>query len=187
MGERKAQLWAHTRSLCKLNQRPWEAMMGAHKQKQPWFLISSPWALELAPMQMPSLRLTTKNTPPLLCSGAFFTGGLRKQQVGSSQTSQCKLVLYLTNSTQFLLSGSRQWAQSSVWEMLLPRKNIYTTESGPHCAAALHLLCWESPALPDSPGASVAFVPHLRWARRQNLEPTTDWHHKGFTKCITLI
>lgn len=65
-------------------------------------------------MQTTGLELTTTNTPPLLYSGTFFTDGLRKHQVGSSQTSQCKLVLYLTNNTQFLLSGSPQWAQSSV-------------------------------------------------------------------------
>lgn len=54
---------------------------GHPQTKAPWFLIGSPCVLELVPIQMTSLRLTAKNTPPLLCSRTFFTGGLRTQRL----------------------------------------------------------------------------------------------------------
>ena len=65
------------------------------------------------------------------------------------------------------------WAQSSVWEMLLPRKNIYTTEWAAQHGSVFYSLGQESVALSDQV-LSTAFVPHLRSAWRQNLEPN-NW------------
>lgn len=142
--ESKAQTGTHIWSFCKLNQETLEGHGGYPRIKAA--PASNQLTLCLWSNTIADDRAKTHHHEH---TTSLFTDALRKHQVGSSQSSQCKLVLYLTNSTQCLLSGSPQWAQSSVWEMLVPRKNIYTTESGLCYAAAFSLLHHESVAMSD--------------------------------------
>lgn len=104
-------------------------MQGSHGLMQPLFesaLISA---------NSDTQRLTTGDVPLLPHSGPFFTGDLRKYQVGSSQTSPCKLVLYLTKQqvvlvvrltavgSEFCLrnvSAQKKYWHNQEWDALVP-------------------------------------------------------------------